>query len=74
MRKDLLKKLKAKLPRKYTETLSKRCKVSPAIVSKVLNGSISDYHKVIPEALKLKDEHQEELKKQEELLRNGLKK
>jgi hypothetical protein len=74
MRKDLLKKLKAKLPRNYTETLSKRCKVSPAIVSKVLNGSNPDYHKIIPEALKLKDEHQEELRKQEELLQKGLKK
>jgi hypothetical protein len=72
MKIELLKELKKRLPKNYTETLSKRCGVSAAVVSKVLNGKIRDYHNVVSEAVKLKKQYDKKLKEEEDRLRKEL--
>jgi hypothetical protein len=74
MNTKLLKELKNQLPKRYTSTLSNECGVSPAIVSKVLSGKITDHNGVIDAALRLRNKHQRDLKRKEKKLKNELKK
>lgn len=61
MTRRTLNKIKKKLPKKWAETLAKKCNLSPSHVRNILNGHRSNID-VINEAIELASKFQEELK------------